>query len=278
MRSILLRLCVAEIIGSLLLACNGSSFSGGSAKPPVNSTPAADAPGANNAPANGNTANGSGTVTPPPGVDPSQTIGGGILCQSNVAVALVMDVSGSMGKCLTPPINGYTPAPSFQDNCPSPKIAILIQAAQAFIQQFTNAGDLLGLATFSGQATVNAPMTSDRSAVLNAISQMVPQDQTNIAAGLSTGYSMFVGIPASYTKIIIIMSDGNDNRSSVDPAGVAAQIKQSGVTILSLGFAQDPQGASALQTIATNPSYYYNSSDNNAFMQNFTAIAAKLCR
>ena len=248
---------------SVFTSCNGSTFSGDGSNKPAQT--AATAPQ--------NPATAASNV--PPGIDTANIIGNGAACATNLAVALVMDVSGSMNLgvdgsgSLFP---GFGPSPT---NGGVTKIDVAKQAAQAFVNKFSKPDDMIGLVTFSDQAQIMAPMSKDRSTVLSAISQMSVVFGTNIPSGLTMGSGLFAGVPPGYLKIMILMSDGQ-NLSPGDPVATAATIKQSGVTILTLGYAL-LDGQSDMRAMASDPSYYFDSSNSATFLQNFNAISTKLC-
>ena len=256
-----------------LTACNGSSFSSGNANKPAITQNAPDSSGLTT----DNQAAAAGSV--PSGINVGNTIGNGAACNKKMAVALVMDVSMSMrlsidGKSLTgiPDLDAL-----LGSNGPGPtKLDVAKQAAQSFVGKFTSPDDMIGLVEFSDQATILSAMSKDRPAVTSAIGQMQVIGSTNIPSGLTQGGSLFANVPTDYMKILILMSDGQ-NRAPGDPVATAATIKQSGVVVMTMGYAA-LDGQSDLKAMASDPSYYFDSTDSEGFLKNFDAVSAKLCR
>ena len=140
-------------------------------------------------------------------------------------VVIAMDVSRSM---LAPDI-----VPSRLDR------AKLL--AQDLISEL--GGDRIGLVAFAGSAFLQAPLTLDHGAVLNALDELdttvIPKGGSNIAEAIRTAEEAF-GKAEGFSRAIIVMSDGEE--LSADAVAAAKQAAASGVKIFTVGVGS-PEGA-----------------------------------
>lgn len=101
-------------------------------------------------------------------------------------------------------------------------------AAQDLINQLE--GDRVGLIAFAGTSFLQAPLTADYSAVLNALNELdteiIPRGGTNLASAISTAIDAF-GMGESSSRALIIFTDGEElDQNAMAAAGkVAGQIK-----------------------------------------------------
>jgi Ca-activated chloride channel family protein len=106
-------------------------------------------------------------------------------------------------------------------------------AVQDLIGQLS--GDRVGLIAFAGTAFLQAPLTVDHSAVLNAVQELdteiIPLGGTNIAAAIRTARDAF-GKGESDHRALIIFTDGEELED--DAAKVAERIKEN-VRIFTVG-------------------------------------------
>ena len=275
-------------LAMLFTACN-AGFDGGSAFQGVKSSTAADNPGQNtgvgSTDANGSVATGnagqanggadSGTNAPGGANNPNLTPDQQKLCSEKVAVALVIDVSGSMSN---PPSN-TADMKSTSKVLPGSKMQLTITAAEAFIASFTkNQTDEIGLVEFSTTAKILSPLTSDMTSLKTLVDQMAPQELTSVYGGLVQADQILQPIinDASFPKFIVLMSDGMNNLPG-DPVAEATKIKAEGVTIYTVGFTQSA-GIQELQGIASDAAHFIDAADGPALNTAFTTIATQLCR
>ena len=159
------------------------------------------------------------------------------------------------------------------------KIEIAIAAAQSFVTSFgKKQADMVGVVSFSDTAALVQPLTTDMQAVQTALGQLAVENSTNMCAGLDLAAQQFDTLPLtpSYAKVIIFISDG-DNTFPSDPVADAQTLKQNNVTILTMGYDQD-QGKSTLQAMASDPTYYSDSVNGAALQANLQKVAQTLCR
>ncbi|MEZ9231264.1 VWA domain-containing protein [Vibrio amylolyticus] len=121
-----------------------------------------------------------------------------------------------------------------------------LEAAKQVLSDFvkTREGDRLGLILFGDAAFVQTPFTSDQSVWLELL------EQTDVAmAGQSTHLGDAIGLSikvfeqsskASQEKVVIVLTDGNDTGSFVEPVDAAKVAKAKGVRIHVIAMG-DPQ-------------------------------------
>jgi uncharacterized protein YegL len=151
--------------------------------------------------------------------------------QNELEVALVSDVSGSMGGSKIQALR--TAATSFVDNLSSPDEAAAI--------------------SFASSASLDQELTTNYQAVKDAINAYTAGGGTSIAAGVSAGENELLNgtnATAGASKVMIVLSDGQSNASAAIAAADAA--KANGIRIFTIAL-----GAGAatglLEDIATSP-------------------------
>lgn len=137
-----------------------------------------------------------------------------------VDIMLCMDVSVSMVADDFKPVN---------------RLVAARQKAKEFIGKRT--GDRIGLVIFAGQAMTQCPLTFDH-AILQELVDYVDfgmlEDGTAIGLGLATAVSRLKDSKAK-EKLIILLTDGANNRGEIDPIS-AAQIAQAyGIKVYCIG-------------------------------------------
>lgn len=97
-------------------------------------------------------------------------------------------------------------------------------------------GDRIGLVAFAGSAFLQAPLTLDYTAVINALDELdtkvIPKGGTNIAAAITIAEQAF-GKAEGQTRALVILTDGEE----LDADGVAAAKKamEHGIRIFTVG-------------------------------------------
>lgn len=134
-------------------------------------------------------------------------------------IVLALDISGSM---------------SAQDFSPSRFVAAK-DVATKFVNQRAN--DNIGLVVFAGESLSLMPLTNDRSALINAISQVEMgdlNDGTAIGDGLTSAINRVASGKAK-SKSIILLTDGTNNAGDVPPSTAAQIAKQKGIKVYTIG-------------------------------------------
>jgi len=98
-------------------------------------------------------------------------------------------------------------------------------------------GDRVALIVFAADAYVVSPLTNDYNAILSYINgaetNLISQQGTNFSAVLLKASELFEGSPNT-EKLLVILSDGEDNESSVSKAISLA--KENKIHIVTMGF------------------------------------------
>jgi len=135
-------------------------------------------------------------------------------------IMLVLDTSGSMR------------AEDFQ---PRNRLYVAKQVVADFIK--SRRGDRIGLVVFSGQSFTQCPLTLDYDMLLSLLESVdfdMVQDGTAIGNALGTALSRLKDSDAK-SKIIILLTDGENNMGEIDPLTAAKMAKTMGVKIYCVG-------------------------------------------
>jgi Ca-activated chloride channel homolog len=144
--------------------------------------------------------------------------------ESGIDILLVLDVSGSMNAEDFKPKNRF-------------------HVAQQTIKNFINSrkSDRIGLAVFGGVAFSQVPLTLDYRILNQAIDRLkVGQagDGTAVGMAVATGINRLKQSDAK-SKVIILLTDGENNRGNIDPIKSAEMAKTMGIKIYSIGVGKE---------------------------------------
>ena len=114
-----------------------------------------------------------------------------------------------------------------------------IGAARAVAADFVRGrpNDRIGLVVFAGEAFTQAPLTLDHGVVTTLIEELevgVVEDGTAIGMGVATAVKR-LSDSAAESKVIVLLTDGRNNRGSIDPATAARMAQALGVRIYAVG-------------------------------------------
>jgi Ca-activated chloride channel family protein len=194
-----------------------------------------------------------------------------------IDIVLCLDISGSM---------------LAQDFSPN-----RMEAAKNVAAEFIDnrPADRIGLVIFSGESFTMCPLTTDRSVLksqLYSVESGLLEDGTAIGSGLATGVERLKSSP-SKSKVIILLTDGENNGGLIDPNTAKEIAKSVGVRVYTVGvgtegFApvpvQTPGGVvmqrekvsideKLLTQIATETGgKYFRAKDNESLRNIYTAI------
>jgi Ca-activated chloride channel family protein len=133
-----------------------------------------------------------------------------------VDIVLVIDISPSMAA---------------QDFSPQNRLAVAKETAREFIRERPH--DRIGLVGFAATSFTQCPLTLDHDALLELLNGLdfgLAEDGTAIGMGLASAVS---GLRHSKTpsKVVVLLTDGENNRGSIDPATGAELAKAYGVRV-----------------------------------------------
>jgi Ca-activated chloride channel family protein len=136
-----------------------------------------------------------------------------------IDIVMCMDISGSMR------------AMDFKPN--------RLEASKNVGIEFVNArqNDRFGLVVFAGESFTQCPMTTDRAVVINFLKEIdfgVIEDGTAIGMGLATAVNRIKESKAK-SKVIILLTDGVNNRGDVGPVTAAELAAGYGIRVYTIG-------------------------------------------
>ena len=115
------------------------------------------------------------------------------------------------------------------------RIGAARQVAADFVRGRRN--DRIGLVVFAGEAFTQAPLTLDHRVVVTLIEELevgVIEDGTAIGMGLATAVKR-LGDSTAESKVIVLLTDGQNNRGAIDPATASQMAQALGVRIYAVG-------------------------------------------
>lgn len=139
---------------------------------------------------------------------------------------LVIDISGSMNH--------------------GDKLRAAKEAAIAYVEQ-ARPSDQIGLISFNTEIEYVQPLTADHLAVIEAIEALRAQDDTAMYDALGLGIEYLSS--ATGRKAVIVLTDGLDNRSKVNPLEVVRLIGPEGLSISTIGLGDPSQSTGAITSL-----------------------------
>ena len=136
-----------------------------------------------------------------------------------IDIMLALDVSGSML------------ARDFRPD----RLEAAKEVAGSFISD--RYGDRIGLVVFAGEAFTQSPLTADQSTLLTLLGRVrsgLIEDGTAIGNGLATAINRLRESDAK-SKVIILLTDGVNNRGEIAPLTAAEIAKAQGIRVYTIG-------------------------------------------
>ncbi len=114
-----------------------------------------------------------------------------------------------------------------------------LEASKAVASEFITGrpDDRMGLVVFSGESFTQCPLTTDHAVLLNlfhGIQSGIIEDGTAIGLGLATSVSRLKDSKAR-SKVIILLTDGMNNRGEIAPITAAEIAKTFGIRVYTIG-------------------------------------------
>jgi Ca-activated chloride channel family protein len=137
-----------------------------------------------------------------------------------ISIILTIDLSSSML------------AEDFQ---PQNRVEVAKEKTKQFINGRTQ--DQIGLVSFSGEALTQVPLTMDYAVLQAAVDNLQPgqlEDGTAIGTAIATSLSRLKDA-AGRSKVIVLLTDGVNNRGTIDPRTAAKAAAALGVRIYAIG-------------------------------------------
>lgn len=114
-----------------------------------------------------------------------------------------------------------------------------IEVAKDRVKQFINGrtADQIGLVSFSGEALTQVPLTVDYPVLLAAVDNLQSgqlEDGTAIGTAIATAANRLRNAPGR-SKVLILLTDGVNNRGTIDPRTAAQAAAALGIRIYTIG-------------------------------------------
>ncbi len=114
-----------------------------------------------------------------------------------------------------------------------------LEVAREKVKQFITMRntDRIGVVAFSGEALTQVPLTTDYPVVLAAVDNLQPgqlEDGTAIGTAIATAANRLRDAPGR-SRVIVLLTDGVNNRGSIDPRTAAQAAAAFGVKIYAIG-------------------------------------------
>jgi Ca-activated chloride channel family protein len=114
-----------------------------------------------------------------------------------------------------------------------------LEVAREKVKQFIGlrTADRIGVVAFSGEALTQVPLTTDYPVVLAAVDNLQPgqlDDGTAIGTAIATAANRLRNAPGR-SRVIVLLTDGVNNRGSIDPRTAAQAAAAFGVKIYAIG-------------------------------------------
>ena len=172
-----------------------------------------------------------------------------------------------------------------------------LEAAKQVASDFVIArpNDQIGLVVFAGESFTQCPLTTDHAVLVNLFKSVkfgMIEDGTAIGLGLANAVNRMKDSPTK-SKVVILLTDGSNNRGDIDPLTAAEIAKTFGIRVYAVGVGshgqarvpvQTPMGVqymtmdsefdeTTLQNIAsTTGGQYFRATDNNSLKQIYEQI------
>ena len=127
-----------------------------------------------------------------------------------------------------------------------------LEAAKKVAQDFVLArpNDQIGLVVFAGESFTQCPLTTDRAALVNlfkAVDYGMIEDGTAIGLGLANAVNRMKDSETK-SKVIILLTDGSNNRGDIDPQTAAEIAKAFNIRVYTIGVGSYRQARVPVQT------------------------------
>ncbi len=118
-----------------------------------------------------------------------------------------------------------------------------LEAAKNVVVDFIKGrpNDRVGLVVFSGETFTQCPLTTDHTVVRNMfrdIKSGMIEDGTAIGDGLATAINRLKN-SAAISKVVILLTDGENNAGAIDPVSAAEIAKKFGIRVYTIGVGRE---------------------------------------
>jgi Ca-activated chloride channel family protein len=144
-----------------------------------------------------------------------------------IDIAMTIDVSSSM---------------LAQDFLPLNRLEVAKETVKQFV--LGRKSDRISVVAFAGEALTQVPLTTDYPVVLAAVDNMSPQiggqvdDGTAIGTAIATSSNRLRSSPGR-SRVMILLTDGENNRGAIDPRTAAEAAAEFGIRIYTIGVGRE---------------------------------------
>jgi Ca-activated chloride channel family protein len=142
------------------------------------------------------------------------------ITREGIAISIAVDVSSSM---------------LAEDFAPSNRLDVAQEQSIAFIR--ARRFDRIGLVAFAGEALTKVPVTVDYAVLEQAVLDLRVgelDDGTAIGTAIATGANRLRRVEGK-SKVMVLMTDGENNRGRIDPRTAAQAAERVGIRIYTIG-------------------------------------------
>lgn len=130
-------------------------------------------------------------------------------------------------------------------------------AARAFIEMLDVRYHRVGLASFSDDASIDVPLTTNVPVVIDGLSQLEAKGQTNLSAAVSRAQDNLAAFGRTQAlPVIVLLTDGRLDPSAADPRPVATDARNSGTQIYTIGLGSNVD-QQLLRDLAGRPDHFF---------------------
>lgn len=127
-----------------------------------------------------------------------------------------------------------------------------LEAAKQVASDFVIArpNDQIGLVVFAGESFTQCPLTTDHAVLVNLFKSVkfgMIEDGTAIGLGLANAVNRMKDSPTK-SKVVILLTDGSNNRGDIDPMTAAEIAKTFGIRVYAVGVGSHGQARVPVQT------------------------------
>jgi Ca-activated chloride channel homolog len=137
-----------------------------------------------------------------------------------ISIVVALDVSSSM---------------LAEDFAPDNRLDVAKRTALTFVR--ARSSDQIGLVAFAAQALTLVPLTADHAVLEEALARLqigIIEDGTAIGTGLATAANRLRRAPGK-SRVIVLLTDGVNNRGTVDPRTAGAAAAAFGIRVYTVG-------------------------------------------
>ncbi|MCL7938204.1 MAG: VWA domain-containing protein [marine benthic group bacterium] len=126
-----------------------------------------------------------------------------------------------------------------EDFRPENRLAVAREEVRRFVEG--RVADRIGLVAFAGEALTVVPGTLDHELLLQAVESLDVgqlEDGTAIGTALATAVNRLRSVEEG-ARVVVLLTDGDNNRGTIDPLDAAAAAEALGVRVYTIGVGRD---------------------------------------